>query len=73
MEMQKSVIFLKKSFRINMLKMKKYLKVRDHCLYTREYRGAAHSMRNLMYSVPKEILIDFYNGSNYDYHFIIKE
>ena len=53
--------------------MKKYLKVRDHCLYTREYRGAAHSMRNLMYSVPKEILIDFYNGSNYDYHFIIKE
>ena len=24
-------------------------------------------------NVPKKILITFHNGSNYDYHFIIKE
>ena len=29
-------------------------------------------MYNLKYSVPKKIPIAFYNGSNYDYHFIMK-
>ena len=67
-KMQKSVIFVKKY-----LKDKKYCKVRDHCHYTGEYRGAAHSLCNLKYSVPKKIPIAFHNGSNYDYHFIIKE
>ena len=28
---------------------------------------------NLRYKVPKEIPVVFHNGSNYDYHFIIKE
>ena len=54
------------------LKAKKYRKVSDHCRYTGEYRGAAHSIWNLKYSVPK-IPIVFHNGSNYDYYFIIKE
>ena len=27
----------------------------------------------LKYIIPKEILIVFYNGSNYDYHFTLKE
>ena len=49
----------------------KYLK--DHCHYTGEYGGAAHSICNLKYSVPKRIPIAFHNGSNYDYHFFIKE
>ena len=31
------------------------------------------SICNLKCSVPKEFLIVFHNGSNYDYHFIIKE
>ena len=48
------------------MKDKKYCKVRDHCLYTGEYRGAAHS-------VLKKIPIVFHNGFNYGYHFIIKE
>ena len=52
---------------------KKYRKVRDHCSYTGEYRGAAHSICNLKYSVPKKIPIVFHNRSNYDYHFIMKE
>ena len=59
--MQKSVIFVK------------YCKVRDHIYFTGRYRGAAHSICNLKYSVPKNISIVFHNGYNYDYHFIIKE
>ena len=54
------------------LKDEKYRKVRNHCHYTWEYRGAAHNICNLKYSVPNKILIVFHNGSNYDYHFIIK-
>ena len=47
-------------------------KARDHCHYTRKYRGAAHSICNLRYKIPKEILVVFHNGSTCDYHFIIK-
>ena len=52
---------------------KKYRKVRNHCHYTGEFKGVAHSICNLKYSVPKKIPIVFHNESNYDYHFIIKE
>ena len=52
---------------------KKNYKVRGHCHYTGKYRGAAHNACNLRHKVPKEIPIVFYNGSIYDYHFIIKE
>ena len=52
---------------------KKHHKVRDHCHYTGKYSGAAHNICNLRYKVPKEIPIEFHNGSIYDYHFIIKE
>ena len=55
------------------MKGKKYHKVRDHCHYTEEYRGLAHSICNLKYSVPKKVHAAFPNGCNYDYHFIIKE
>ena len=48
-------------------------KVRDQCHYTRKFRGAAHTVCNLRYKVPKEISIVFHNGSTYDYHFIIKK
>ena len=54
------------------MKDKKYCKVKDHCHYTGEYRGAAHNICNLKY-VPKKIPTVFHNGSNYDYHFIIKQ
>ena len=50
-------------------KDKKYGKVRDHCHFTGKYRGAAHSICNLKFKVT----VVFHNGSNYDYHFIIKE
>ena len=63
----------KEKFENKYLKDKKYRKVRDHCHYAGEYRGAAHSTCNLKYSLSKKIPIVFHNGSNYDYHFIIKE
>ena len=55
------------------MKDKKYCKVRDHCHYTDEYRGAAHSICNSKFSVSKKNYMVFHNGWNYDYHFIIKE
>ena len=64
----------KGEFENKYLKDKQYRKVRDHCHYTGEYRGAAHSIYNLKYSVFKNIFIVFpFFGSNYDYHFITKE
>ena len=55
------------------MKDKKYCDVRDHCHFTGEYRGAAYSICNLKYILPKRIPIAFHNGPNYDYHFIIEE
>ena len=52
---------------------KNYWKVRDHGHFTGKYRGAAHSTCNLSFNVSNEIPVVFHNGSNYDYHFIIKE
>ena len=50
-----------------------YGKVRDHCHYTGQYRGAAHSICNFKFKVLNEISVVFHRDSNYDYHFIIKE
>ena len=52
---------------------KKYQKVRYHCHYTGNYRGAAHDICNLKYKTPREIPIVFRNGYTCDYQFIIKE
>ena len=52
---------------------KKYYKVRDHCHYTGNYRGAAQNICNLRYKIPKEIPVVFHNGSTHDRHFMIKE
>ena len=51
---------------------KNYRKVRDHCHFTGKYRGAAHSIVSLRLNVPNEVPLVFHNGSNYDYHFMIK-
>ena len=69
---KKFVIYAKKNLvPITMIKI--YRKFRDHCLYTGKYRDAAYNVCNLKYKTPKEIPAIFHNGSNYDYHFIIKE
>ena len=59
----------KKEFSID----KKYCKGRDHCHYTGKYWGAAHSICNLRYKIPRDIPVLFHNGSTYGYHFIIKQ
>ena len=48
-------------------------KVRDHCYCTGKYRGAAHSICNLRYTILKKIPVVFHDGSTYGYHFIIKQ
>ena len=54
-------------------KNKNYWKVRDHFYYTGKYSAGSHSICNLKFNVLKEIRVVFRNGSNYDYHFFIKE
>ena len=54
----------KEKFENKYVKDKKYRKVTDHSHYTEEYRGAAHSICNLKYSVAKKIPTAFHHGSN---------
>ena len=70
---QQSYEHFEENFKEKYNKDKKYCKVWDHCCYTGEYRGAPHSICNLTFSVPNEMSKVFHNGSDCDYHFIIKE
>ena len=72
-QMQRSALFVKKSLKLNMLMIKKFSRFRDHCHYTGEYTGAAQSICNLNYGIPKEITLIFHKGSNCNYHFLIKK
>ena len=69
---QKFAIICKEIFENKHAVDKKYCKVRDHCHYTGEYRGAAHSICNSKYSVLIKFSVVFHNGCNYDYNFFIK-
>ena len=68
-ENQKICYICEKEFSTN----KKHCKVRDHCHYAGKHRGAAHSICNLRYKIPREIPVVFHNGSTYDYHFTIEQ
>ena len=59
--------------KIKTIKIKIFHKVRDHCYYTRKKKCDVHSTYNLRYNMPNKISVVFHNGSNYDYHFIIKK
>ena len=48
-------------------------RVRDHCHYTGQYRGAAHNLCNLKYSKPNNISVFFHNLTGYDSHLFIKK
>ena len=65
MKIQKIVIFVKKSLKINILKVKNTVKL--------EIIVITQVNTEVQYSVPKEIPVIFHCGSNYDYLLIIKE
>ena len=49
------------------------LKVRDHCHFTGQYRGAAHNSCNLQCKKPMILPVVFHNLQGYDAHLFIKE
>ena len=53
MEKQNSATFANKKTVHKYTNDKKYQKVKDYCCYTDKYRGAAHSICNLRYRIPK--------------------
>ena len=48
-------------------------KVRDHCHFTGEYRGAAHNSCNLKCRKPLVLPVIFHNLQSYDAHLFIKQ
>ena len=66
---------MKKNLKINMLKMNNIVKTRTIAIVQsiKEYRRASHSLCSFKYSLPNVIPTVFHNGSNCDFHFIIKE
>ena len=48
-------------------------KVRDHCHFTGEYRGAAHNSCNLQCKKPLILPVIFHNLQGYDAHLFIKK
>ena len=48
-------------------------KVRDHCHFTGEYRGAAHNKCNLRCRKPRILPVIFHNLQGYDAHLFIKQ
>ena len=72
--MKNNAIYVKEFLQIKKSKdYKNKCKVRDQCHFIGNYRGAAHSIRNLKYKVPKDIPVVFHNRSIYDNHLIIKQ
>ena len=48
-------------------------RVRDHCHFTGQYRGAAHNKCNLMCKKPRILPVIFHNLQGYDAHLFIKQ
>ena len=49
------------------------LKVRDHCLVTGKFRGAAHWNYNIKFQLTKKAHVIFHNLRGYDSHLIFIE
>jgi len=47
-------------------------KVRDHCYFSGQFRGAAHNKCNLLFRKPEHVPVIFHNLSGYDSHLFIK-
>ena len=50
----------------------KHKKVRDHCHFTGQFRGAAHNKCNLQFKKPTFTPVIFHNLSGYDAHLFVK-
>ena len=48
-------------------------RVRDHCHFTGQYRGAAHNKCNLQCKKPRILPVIFHNLQGYDAHLFIKQ
>ena len=57
----------------NSKNISKVKETQDKKLCNLHLKNIGKKLCNLKYSVPKKITIVSHNGSNYDYHFIIKE
>ena len=64
----KNLLHLQKGFEHKYTNVKNYFNIKDQCLYTDKYRRATHSIYKSKYSLPKEILVVFHDGLNYDYY-----
>ena len=71
MKTQKSATFAKTSLNINTLVIK--IMVQLTAIVIMLVNTEVLHICNLKYSVTKEIPVFLHNGSNYNYHFIIKE
>jgi len=47
-------------------------KVRDHCHFSEQFRGAAHNKCNLLFKKPIHVPVIFHNLSGYHSHLFIK-
>ena len=54
-------------------KTNKFVKVKDHCHFTGEYRGAVHNQCNLLCRKPLLLPVIFHNLQGYDAHLFIKK
>ena len=58
LQTDKKLLPLQKMFVHKYNNDKIYWKIKDHCHCTGKLRGAAHSICNMKYIIPKEILVD---------------
>ena len=56
----KQTVTSKKQFEQKYTIDKNYHEVKNHCHNAGKYRGAAHSICNLKYSITKEIAVGFF-------------
>ena len=71
---QQGLFKKKKNVKMNMWKITNIVKLEIITIIQRNIEvGTQHSVCNLKYCVPKKIFVAFHNGSNYDYHFTMKE
>ena len=65
--------FAEKDSQKSLLIIKIIKKLETITILNVNFRSSAFSICNLRFDMPNKVPVDFQNGSNYDYHFIIQE